>query len=104
MKTFHKYILSNILLLVFTLGLANELLSKYSEDHTVVFDTEQNDNHDESESDVDEEILDIDIPHREKHLLLAYLSSNNFTINIKLNLAFKIIEISQPTPPPQYIR
>ena len=103
MKIFHQYIVSSILLLVFSLGLTNELLSRYSEDNAVVFDMEQQDNPDESESDIDEEILDIDIPHREKHLLKAYLSSNNFVINTKLNLAFKIIEISQPTPPPEYI-
>ena len=90
-------------MLVFSLGLTNELSSQYSDDTAVVFDTEQQDNQDESESDIDEEILDIDIPHREKHLLIAYLSSNNFIINTKLNLAFKIIEISQPTPPPEYI-
>ncbi|WP_405397505.1 hypothetical protein [Maribacter sp. Asnod2-G09] len=102
MKIFHQYIVSSILLLVFSLGLTNELLSRYSEDNAVVFDMEQQDNPDESESDIDEEILDIDIPHREKHLLKAYLSSNNFVINTKLNLAFKIIEISQPTPPPEY--
>lgn len=103
MKIFHKHIASSILLLVFSLGLTNELSSQYSDDTAVVFDTEQQDNQDESESDIDEEILDIDIPHREKHLLIAYLSSNNFVINTKLNLAFKIIEISQPTPPPEYI-
>ncbi|WP_036155159.1 hypothetical protein [Maribacter forsetii] len=103
MKIFHKHITSSILLLVFSLGLTNELSSRYSDDTAVVFDTEQQDNQDESESDIDEEILDIDIPHREKHLLIAYLSSNNFVINTKLNLAFKIIEISQPTPPPEYI-
>ena len=90
-------------MLVFSLGLTNELSSQYSDDTAVVFDTEQQDNQDESESDIDEEILDIDIPHREKHLLVAYLSSNNFVINTKLNLAFKIIEISHPTPPPEHI-
>ncbi len=103
MKIFYKYIASSILLLVFSLGLTNELLSQYSDDNALVFDTEQQDNQDESESDIDEEIIDIDIPSREKHLLKAYLSSNNFVINTKLNLAFNIIEISQPTPPPEYI-
>ncbi|WP_282075418.1 hypothetical protein [Maribacter aquivivus] len=78
-------------------------MSQYSDDNALVFDTEQQDNQDESESDIDEEIIDIDIPSREKHLLKAYLSSNNFVINTKLNLAFNIIEISQPTPPPEYI-
>lgn len=78
-------------------------MSQYTDDHAIAFDTEQQENQDESESDIDEEIIDIDIPHREKHLLKAYLSPNNFLINTKLYLAFKIIEISKPTPPPEFI-
>ncbi|MEP2278822.1 hypothetical protein [Maribacter sp.] len=101
MKFFQTYLISIILLLVFTLGITHKLLSQYSDKVIIVFDTEQQDNQDES--DLDEEILDIHIPPLEKKLLNSFFRPNNLIINTKQNLAFKIIEIFQFTPPPEYI-
>ena len=85
------------------LGLADGIVSKYSADCIMGFELEQQDNQDGSESDLDEEVVDFNLPNKQM-LLSKYLSrSNRFEIRTRSNMEIQIIGISQPTPPPKHI-
>jgi len=85
------------------LGLAQVIITKYSDDTTLVFELEHQDNQDDSESDADEEIIDLDFPTKQMLLTNNLSSKYRFNISTNLNLEIEIIGVSQPTPPPQYI-
>jgi len=85
------------------LGLADGIVSKYSADSIKVFELEQQDNQDGSESDLDEEVVDINLPNKQMLLNKYLCRSNRFEIRTSSNLEIQIIGISQPTPPPEHI-
>ena len=85
------------------LGLVHEITLKYSADTIMVFELEQQDNQDGSESDLDEEVIDFDLPIKQLPLTKYLYSSNRFEMPTNSNLEIQIIGISQPTPPPEHI-
>ncbi|MBD1259295.1 hypothetical protein HZY62_01740 [Maribacter polysiphoniae] len=88
--------------LIFIMGLAQEIMVKYSADTAIVFALEL-DGQDDSESDVDGNVLDFDLPVDQMLLTKDFSMDKRFKIATYLNLGFQIIGISQPTPPPEYL-
>lgn len=84
------------------MGLVQELLVKYSDDTVIVFALEQ-DGQGDSESDVDENVLDFNLPVEQVLLTKDLSMDKRFKIATYLNLGFQIIGIPQPTPPPEYL-
>ncbi|MBU2906477.1 hypothetical protein KO529_16895 [Arenibacter algicola] len=85
------------------LGLVHGIVSKYSADTIMVFELEQQDNQDGSESDLDEEVIDFSLPNKQMLLTKFLFRSNRFEIRTSSNMEIQIIGISQPTPPPEHI-
>ncbi|RAJ12300.1 hypothetical protein [Arenibacter echinorum] len=85
------------------LGLVHEIVLKYSADAIMVIEQEQQDNQDGSESDLDEEVIDFDLPIKQLPPTNYLYSSNRFEMPTNSNLEIQIIGISQPTPPPEHI-
>ncbi|SHF23931.1 hypothetical protein SAMN03080594_10343 [Arenibacter palladensis] len=84
------------------LGLVHGMVSKYSADTNMVFELEQQDNQDGSESDLDEEVMDFSFPNKQS-LPTNLCSNNRFEIRTSSSMEIQIIGISQPTPPPEHI-
>lgn len=84
------------------MGLAQEVLVKYTADTAIVFALEL-DGQDDSECDVDGNVLDFDLPVDQMLLTKDLSMDKRFKIATYLYLGFQIIGISQPTPPPEYL-
>ncbi|MEG3659015.1 hypothetical protein V5097_16505 [Arenibacter palladensis] len=85
------------------LGLVHGMVSKYSSDTIMVFELEQQENQDGSESDLDEEVMDFSLPINQSLPPKNLCSNNKFEIRTSSNMEIQIIGISQPTPPPEHI-
>jgi len=83
--------------------MAHELMLEFSADLSIVFDMEQQDSQDGSESDADEEVIDIILPSKPFHQINVYSSLNLLSIHSNLELNIELIGITQPTPPPEYL-
>ncbi|MBQ4915888.1 hypothetical protein J8L85_15640 [Maribacter sp. MMG018] len=100
-----KSIISVLLVFVFMMGLVKTTMAVYSDDTSIVMELEHHDsqNDSEPEPDIDEDILDLDIPFNESLLAKNFLMVCRFDISLNLDFTVQRIGTSQPTPPPKHI-
>lgn len=85
------------------MGLAQGIMVKYADETIMVFELEHQDHQDDSESDIDEDVIDFDLPVAQPLLSQDCSIEDTLKIATYLNLGIQIIGISQPTPPPEQL-
>ncbi|CAZ97503.1 hypothetical protein [Zobellia galactanivorans] len=91
------------LAVVFVMGLVQEIVVSNDDAAFVSMELEHHDNPNDTDSDIDEDVIDFDIPLGQSLLPDTFLDGGRSQIVADMDCDVQTLGASQPTPPPEHI-